>query len=57
VPKIISRVTRATTKGEYLRTAIPQEIREYLNLELGDVLEWRPSKKNGTKIVILIKLE
>ena len=57
MPKIISRVTRATTKGEYLRTAIPQEIREYLNLELGDVLEWMPSKKNGTKIVILRKLE
>ena len=57
MPKIISRVTKATTKKEYLRTSIPQEIKEYLELEIGDVLEWIPDKKNGAKIVILRKLE
>ena len=57
MPKIISRVTKATTKGEYLRTSIPQEIKDYLGLEIGDILEWIPSEKDETKIVILRKLE
>lgn len=54
--KIISRVTKATTKGEYLRTSIPHEIKEYLGIELGDILEWIPYKKNGERVVILRKL-
>ncbi|MEM2291894.1 MAG: hypothetical protein QXO15_12695 [Nitrososphaerota archaeon] len=54
--KIISRVTKATTKGGYLRTSIPQEIKEYLEIEFGDILEWVPDKKNGEKVVILRKL-
>jgi len=57
MPKITSRVTKATTKEQYLRTSIPQEIREYLQLQVGDILEWLPSEKNGKKIVILRKLE
>lgn len=57
MPRITSRVTKATTKATYLRTSIPQEIKEYLELELGDVLEWIPNRKDGKKIVILRKLE
>ena len=57
MPKITSRVTKATTKEQYLRTSIPQEIKEYLRLQVGDILEWLPSEKNGKKIVILRKLE
>jgi len=57
MPKIISRVTKATTKGEYLRTSIPQEIKNYLDLNIGDVIEWIPGKRNGKRVVILKKLE
>ncbi|MCR8486847.1 MAG: hypothetical protein NDP22_00330 [Crenarchaeota archaeon] len=39
-----------------MRTSIPQEIKEYLEIEFGDILEWVPDKKNGEKVVILRKL-
>ena len=57
MPRITSRVTKATTKAAYLRTSVPQEIKEYLELELGDVLEWIPSEKDGRKVVVIRKLE
>ena len=54
-----STVTRIGGKGRerYLKTIIPVEIIEELNLQPGDVLAWEIEKRNGRKVAVLRKLE
>jgi len=54
-----STVTRIGGRGRerYLKTIIPVEIIEELNLQPGDVLAWEIEKRNGRKVVVLRKLE
>ena len=54
-----STVTRIGGKGRerYLKTIIPVEIIEELNLQPGDVLAWKIEERDDRKVAVLRKLE
>lgn len=52
-----SRVTYANVESESLRATIPKEIKEYLELKTGDVIEWESYTEKGKKYAKIRKLE
>ena len=44
-------------KSESLRATIPKEIKEYLELKIGDVIEWESYIEKGKKYAKIRKLE
>ncbi|WP_456418910.1 AbrB/MazE/SpoVT family DNA-binding domain-containing protein [Methanocaldococcus infernus] len=49
----ITKLTKASVKGRYLRTTVPSGIVKLLNLEEGDLFHWE-IKANNDDIVIII---
>jgi len=52
-----SIVSIARSRGEYIRTTIPIEIRRELNLAPGDILDWEINAKDNKKFLVVRKLE
>ena len=52
-----SKVSMANTISKSMRATIPNEIVEYLGLELGDVIEWESFMHNGKKHARIRKLQ
>ena len=50
-----TKVTKANTKSESLRTSIPKPIVQALNLKNGDSVDWRLNIVNGEIIVTVVK--
>ena len=44
-------------RGKYLRVNLPGEVVSWLDLKAGDILIFRPVKRNGKKVIIVEKLE
>jgi bifunctional DNA-binding transcriptional regulator/antitoxin component of YhaV-PrlF toxin-antitoxin module len=52
-----TRVSKANSVSSSLRTTIPNEIVGYLDLKLGDVIDWEESSEKGKKYARIRKLE
>jgi bifunctional DNA-binding transcriptional regulator/antitoxin component of YhaV-PrlF toxin-antitoxin module len=52
-----TRITKANTISKSLRTTIPYEIVEYLDLQVGDVVDWEEVPEKGKRYVRIRKLE
>lgn len=50
-----TKVTRANTKSDSLRTSIPKQIVQALNLNDGDSVDWRLNLINGEIVVTVVK--
>jgi hypothetical protein len=53
--KVKSKLTKASSKFESLRTTIPQSGVIYLGLEEGDYIEWEQQIVNGKKTLVITK--
>jgi bifunctional DNA-binding transcriptional regulator/antitoxin component of YhaV-PrlF toxin-antitoxin module len=52
-----TRVSKANSISSSLRTTIPNEIVDYLGLNIGDVVDWEESSEKGKKYARIRKLE
>ena len=52
-----TRISKANTISSSLRTTIPNDIVEYLDLKLGDVVDWDEYQEKGRKYARIRKLE
>lgn len=50
-----TKVTKANTKSDSLRTSIPKQIVQALNLQDGDSVDWRLNLINGEIIITVVK--
>lgn len=50
-----TKVTRANTKSDSLRTSIPKQIVQALNLNDGDSVDWRLNLIDGEIVVTVVK--
>lgn len=50
-----TKVTKANTKSDSLRTSIPKQIVQALNLTDGDSVDWRLNLINGEIIITVVK--
>jgi bifunctional DNA-binding transcriptional regulator/antitoxin component of YhaV-PrlF toxin-antitoxin module len=52
-----TRISKANTISSSLRTTIPNDIVEYLDLKIGDVVDWDEYQEKGRKYARIRKLE
>ena len=52
-----TRISKANSISSSLRTTIPNDIVEYLDLKLGDVVDWEEYQEKGKKYARIRKLE
>jgi len=52
-----SRIVKANSIASSLRATIPNDIVEYLGLQLGDVIDWEAYTEKGKKYARIRKLE
>ena len=52
--KLKSKVGKANTINDSLRVIIPQNVKQILQLEAGDTLEWKINSEND-KIIVTIE--
>jgi hypothetical protein len=52
-----SKVTQANTLSNSVRATIPNNVVDYLELKIGDVLEWETFNYNGKKAARIRKLQ
>ena len=50
-----TKVTKANTTSESLRTSIPKQIVQALNLQNGDTVDWRLNLIDGQIIITVVK--
>ena len=50
-----TKVTKANTKSDSLRTSIPKQIVQALNLTDGDSVDWRLNLINGEIVITVVK--
>lgn len=50
-----TKVTKANTKSDSLRTSIPKQIVQALNLNDGDSVDWRLNLINGEIVITVVK--
>lgn len=55
--KLKSKVGKANTINDSLRVIIPQNVKQILQLEAGDTLEWKINSENDKIIVTVEKSE
>lgn len=55
--KLKSKVGKANTINDSLRVIIPQNVKQILQLEAGDTLEWKINSENDKIIVTIEKSE
>ncbi len=55
--KLKSKVGKANTINDSLRVIIPQNVKQILQLEAGDTLEWNINSENDKIIVTIEKSE
>lgn len=53
----LSRLAKANTKSDSIRTTIPKKIVDDLKLDVNDVLEWRIDTEKGEKFARIKKLK
>lgn len=53
----ISRIALANTKSKSVRATIPNDVVEYLGLDVGDVIEWETFKQDGKHYAKIRKLQ
>jgi bifunctional DNA-binding transcriptional regulator/antitoxin component of YhaV-PrlF toxin-antitoxin module len=52
-----TRISKANSISSSLRTTIPNDIVEYLELKIGDVIDWDVYQERGKKYARIRKLE
>lgn len=52
----ITKVTKANSKSQSLRTSIPKLIVQALDLENGDSVDWRLNLVNGEIVITIVKI-
>jgi bifunctional DNA-binding transcriptional regulator/antitoxin component of YhaV-PrlF toxin-antitoxin module len=52
-----TRISKANSISSSLRTTIPNDIVEYLDLKIGDVIYWDEYQERGKKYARIRKLE
>ncbi len=52
-----TRISKANSISSSLRTIIPNDIVEYLDLKIGDVIDWDEYQEKGKKYARIRKLE
>ena len=52
-----TRISKANSISSSLRTTIPNDIVEYLDLKIGDVIDWDEYQEKGKKYACIRKLE
>jgi bifunctional DNA-binding transcriptional regulator/antitoxin component of YhaV-PrlF toxin-antitoxin module len=52
-----TRISKANSISSSLRTTIPNDIVEYLDLKMGDVIDWDEYQERGKKYARIRKLE
>jgi hypothetical protein len=52
-----TRISKANSISSSLRTTIPNDIVEYLDLKIGDVIDWDEYQEKGKKYARIRKLE
>jgi bifunctional DNA-binding transcriptional regulator/antitoxin component of YhaV-PrlF toxin-antitoxin module len=52
-----TRISKANSISSSLRTTIPNDIVEYLDLKIGDVIDWDEYQERGKKYARIRKLE
>lgn len=52
-----TKINKASSTHEQIRTTIPSAIANQLKLELGDSIDWELDKVNGVWIAIIKKVE
>lgn len=55
--KVKSKVGKANTINDSLRVIIPQNVKQILQLEPGDTLEWQINSENDKIVIIVEKSE
>ena len=50
-----TKVTKANTKSDSLRTSIPKQIVQALNLNDGDSVDWRLNLIDGEIVITVVK--
>ena len=50
-----TKVVKANSKSDSLRTSIPKPIAQALNLQDGDSVDWRLNLINGEIIITIVK--
>ena len=55
--KVKSKVGKANTINDSLRVIIPQNVKQILQLEAGDTLEWKINSENDKIVIIVEKSE
>lgn len=55
--KVKSKVGKANTINDSLRVIIPQNVKQILQLEAGDTLEWQINSENDKIVIIVEKSE
>lgn len=50
-----TKVTKANTKSDSLRTSIPKQIVQALNLSDGDSVDWRLNLIDGEIVITVVK--
>jgi len=53
----ITRITKATTKSNSLRTTIPIGIARQFNLSVGEKLNWEIKARNGDLIIVITPIK
>ncbi len=51
-----TKVTKANTKSQSLRTSVPKIIVQALDLQNGDTVDWRLNLVNGEIIITVVKV-
>ena len=49
----MTRLTKATSKSDSLRTTVPKSIVSFLKLEMGEVIEWEMEIKNNQRVAVV----
>jgi bifunctional DNA-binding transcriptional regulator/antitoxin component of YhaV-PrlF toxin-antitoxin module len=52
-----TKISKANSISSSLRTTIPNDIVEYLDLKIGDVIDWDEYQEKGKKYARIRKLE
>jgi bifunctional DNA-binding transcriptional regulator/antitoxin component of YhaV-PrlF toxin-antitoxin module len=52
-----TKVNKASSKHDQLRTTIPLPVREHLKLENGDTINWELDKNGGVWVAVVKKKE
>ena len=52
----ITKVTKANSKSQSLRTSIPKLVVQALDLENGDSVDWRLNLVNGEIVITIVKI-